>query len=147
MLIIVLCARILISKHLKRHVLRLLLFLLSSFLFMMCTPCSPKNYHLLSTEVTSRPPANYIVVNLMCPCSFSSMLSYTSVAKVLPPEPPSPIGISPIRFPFYRLRFRTFLLFLFYFALLFAHTHAKKTLTTQMHHHLMCCHVHSTSAP
>ena len=91
--------------------------------FMMHAPGSSKIYHVHSTEVASQAPANHRAVSLMCPCSFSLMISHTSVEKLLPPESPSPVGISLNRFPFYRLHFRTFLLFLFPFVLLIlAHT-------------------------
>ena len=44
------------------------------------------------------------------PHRFSLMLSYTSVANILPPKLQSPVGITPNRYPFHRLRFLTFLL-------------------------------------
>ena len=93
------------------------------FFFMMRVLGSSKSYHVCSTEGASRPLANHRAVILMHPCSFSLMLSYTSVAKVTLPEPPYPVGVSMNYLPFYRLRFHTFLLCLFPVVILFAHTH------------------------
>ena len=63
------------------------------------------------------------MVSLIHPHSFSSMLSYALVTNVLPPKPSSSVVVSLKRLPFYRLRFRTFLLWLFPFVLLVVHTH------------------------
>ena len=64
-------------------------------------------------------------VSLLHTYSFSLNLSYTSVVNELPPKPPSPVDIRLNRYPLCRLRFRTFVLHLFTFVLLFAHTHTQ----------------------
>ena len=88
------------------------------FCFVMHAPGSSKKLSCAFNRRCAPTVAKHRAVSLICPCSFSSTISCTSVAKLLPPEPPSPVGVSLKRFPFYRLRFRTFLLFLLPFMLL-----------------------------
>lgn len=80
------------------------------FFFMMHVPRSSKIYHVHSKEGASRSPAKNRAISLMYPCSFRSILSYTSTVKLLRPVPPSLVSTCLNHFPLHRLRFRTFLL-------------------------------------
>ena len=106
-----------------QHVFRQLIFFT---LFIFCTKQVPrvaKNVMYVQQKGVLT-FAKHRAAILLYPHSFSLMFSYTVVTNVLPPKLPSPVVITPNRYPFCMLRFHTFLLHLFTVVLLFAHTHA-----------------------
>ena len=122
-----------ITKTIMTLLLHVLLFIFPSFIFYDVCAWVFKELSCVFNRSFVPTISKHRAVSIMHPCSFISILSYTLVAKVLPPESPSSVGISLNRFPFYRLSFCTFFMFLFPFLLLIlAHTLNLRTIALSL---------------